>query len=118
MNIFRSFWSLLRGTADEDAFADYRRRILRWAQETHGVTAAEIRARYENRYLEAGGRDLFLDYLVSAAKQEPSYVTEHPGLLADRRALFERFGHPILTRRELVDQENARLKRMDSPFRM
>ena len=38
-----------------------------------------------------------------------------PGCLA---RLFDRFGLPILTVRELRDQENRRLDRMDSPLRL
>ncbi|TWT42167.1 hypothetical protein RAS1_32970 [Phycisphaerae bacterium RAS1] len=118
MNPVRLIWALLCGKLDETAYDDYRRRILDWAAELHGLTRAEFRGQYENRYLDASGRDLFLDYLVSCAKEQPSYVTDHPGLLADRKALFDRFGHPILTMHELVEQENRRLSRMDSPLRL
>lgn len=118
MNWFRLFSSLWRGTLDRDAFDDYQRRLLDWARHAHGLSSREYRERYEGRYVDAAGVDLFLDYLLSASKESPSFISDHPGLLADRKALFERFGHPILTMRELRDQENERLARMKSPLRL
>ena len=118
MGTFRKLWSVLRGTADRDAFDEYRKRLLAWAREAHGLTDAEYREHFATKYVDSADRNLFLDYLLSASKDSPSYVTEHEGLLADRRRLFDRFGHPILTMRELVDEENKRLKRMDSPLRL
>ena len=118
MGIFRSLWSVLRGTSDRDAFAEYRERVLVWAREAHGLTEREYQSEFLGKYVDAADRDLFLDYLVSASKENASYVTDNDRLLADRRRLFERFGHPILTMRELVDEENKRLKRMESPFRL
>lgn len=118
MGILRSLWSVLRGTADADAYRVYRAGLLNWARATHRLSDHEYRERFEGRYVDGAGRDLFLDYLLSASKNAPSYVTDHAGLLADRRRLFDRFGHPILTMRELVDEENKRLKRLDSPLRL
>ncbi len=118
MNLLRALISVLRGTSDRDAFGQYRQRLLGWARDAHGLSADEYRRDYENRYVDAAGRDLFLDYLLTASRESPSYITDHAGMLADRRGLFERFGLPILTMHELRDQENARLRRLDSPLRM
>ncbi|HEY3241936.1 MAG TPA: hypothetical protein VGM03_01170 [Phycisphaerae bacterium] len=118
MQLLRTIASLLRGTSDQEAFRQYRQRLLRWARQAHNLTAGEYRDSYDGRYLDASGRDLFLDYLLSASKDAPSYVTEHAGLLADRKQLFDRFGLPVLTMRELRDKENERLQRMDSPLRL
>lgn len=118
MHWLRTIVSLLRGTTDQDAYEAYRQRLLRWARAAHKLTPQEYRAQYANRYLDEAGRDLFLDYLLSASKEAPSYVTKHAGLLADRRKLFERFGLPILTMRELREKENERLQRLDSPLRL
>ena len=118
MNWLRTLVSAWRGTLDRDAFDEYRARLLAWASETHGLERVEYRAEYAGRYLDASGADLFLDYLLSASKESPSYVTEHAGLLADRKKLFDRFGLPILTMRELRDKENERLGRMGSPLRL
>ncbi len=110
--------SLFRGTTDEDAYREYRVRLLQWAADAHNFSQAEFARDYENRYLAGDGRDLFFDYLLSVSKESPSYLTDHPALLADRKKLFDRFGLPILTMRELRDKENDRLKRLDSPLRM
>lgn len=118
MGPLRLLWALLRGNLDQVAFGEYRRRILEWAGDVHRLTLPEYRRRFEGRYQDSSGRDLFLEYLVSCAKEQASYVTDHAGLLADRGELFERFGHPILTMQELVQQENERLSRLDSPLRL
>lgn len=118
MRLIRALVSLLRGTCDQDAFRDYRARLLKWASRERGLSRAEYADRFENRYVDPSGRDLFLDYLRSASQDAPSYVTDHEGLLHDRAALYERFGLPILTMRELRDKENERLRRIESPFRV
>lgn len=118
MNLFRVIWALLHGRLDRVAFERYQQRLLAWAAAAHGLTPAEYADRYAGRYLDATGRDLFLDYLASCAKEQASYVTDHAGLLADRAALFSRFGHPVLTMHELASEENKRLQRMESPFRV
>lgn len=118
MRFLRALLSLLRGTSDADAFADYRRRLLAWAAACHGLSAAEYERDFAGRYESADQRDLFLEYLLAASKESPSYLTEHEGMLADRGRLVARFGLPILTPNELRVQENARLKRLDSPLRV
>jgi len=118
MRILRSLLSLWRGTTDLDAYQEYRARLLAYARDQYGLTDAEYAANFENRYTAGDGRDLFLEYLLSVSKESPSYLTDHPALLADRKKLFDRFGLPILTMRELRDKENDRLKRLDSPLRM
>lgn len=118
MRLLRAFISLLRGTTDEDAYRDYCTQLLRWAAESHNLSPAEFARDFKNRYIAADGRDLFYDYLLSVSKEAPSYLTDHPALLADRKKLFDRFGLPILTMRELRDKENDRLKRLDSPLRI
>lgn len=118
MRLLRAFISLLRGTCDKDAFAQYKIRLLKWAAENRRLSAEEFRRDYADRYTDGTGRDLFLDYLLSVSKDAPSYITDHTGMLSDRKRLFERFGLPILTMRELRDQENQRLQRMQSPLRL
>lgn len=118
MRMLRAFMSLFRGTTDEDAYREYRVRLLQWAADAHNLSQSEFVRDYENRYLAGDGRDLFFDYLLSVSKESPSYLTDHHALLADRKKLFDRFGLPILTMRELRDKENDRLKRLDSPLRM
>jgi hypothetical protein len=116
--LLRSLISLWRGTTDRDAFRDYRARLLAFARDEYDLSDAEFAASYENRYIAADGRDLFLEYLLAVSKDAPSYLSDHPALLADRKRLYDRFGVPILTMRELRDKENERLKRLDSPLRM
>lgn len=118
MRLLRSLISLWRGTTDRDAFRDYRVRLLAFARDEYAMGQAEYAASYENRYVAADGRDLFLEYLLAVSKDAPSYLSDHPNLLADRKKLFDRFGVPILTMRELRDKENDRLKRLDSPLRI
>lgn len=118
MRLFRAFISLLRGTCDDDAFTDYKARLLKWAADAQRLTPEEYQRDFADRYTDGTGRDLFLDYLLSVSKDAPSYITDHAGILSDRRKLFDRFGLPILTMRELRDQENQRLKRMQSPLRL
>lgn len=116
--MLRAFISLLRGTTDEDAYREYCARLLMWAAETHGLSAVEFAEHFDKRYVAGDGRDLFYDYLLSLSKESPSYITDHPALLTDRKKLFDRFGLAILTMRELRDKENDRLKRLDSPLRL
>ena len=118
MRLLRAMISLFRGTPDQDAYREYASRLLDWAQTEFGLTRQEYAADYADRYLDADGRDLFLDYLLSVSKDSASYLTEHPQMLADRRKLYDRFGLPVLTMSELRDQENKRLNRMDSPLRL
>jgi hypothetical protein len=118
MGFLRALLALFRGRSDEYAFRQYRDRLLKWAAAACDLGRDEYRAEYEGRYLDDTGRDLFLDYLLSASKESPSYITEHSGMLADRRKLYERFGLPVLTPRELRDRENDRLSRLDSPLRL
>ncbi len=118
MRLLRAFASLLRGTCDDDAFAEYKARLLKWAADAQRLTPEEYQRDYAGRYTDGAGRDLFLDYLLFASKDAPSYITDHAGILSDRKRLFDRFGLPILTMRELRDQENKRLQRMKSPLRL
>ncbi|MCK6457300.1 MAG: hypothetical protein L6Q92_12325 [Phycisphaerae bacterium] len=118
MGLLRAFISLWRGTADRDAFLAYQTGLLDWARDVHGLTRDEYAAQFERRYVSADDRDLFFEYLLAASKEAPSYVTDHPRMLDDRRRLFERFGLPVLTMRELRDLENDRLRRMNSPLRL
>lgn len=118
MHWLRAVVSILRGTLDRDSYAEYHDRLLAWANQRHGLTREEFRAAFEGRYLDPTGRDLFLEYLLAVSKQAPSYLTDHPAMLADRVNLHRRFGLPILTMRELRDQENERLARLDSPLRL
>ena len=118
MGFLRALISVLRGRGDQDAYQDYCDRLLRWAEDERGLAPAEYRQHFHGRYPDGTGRDLFLDYLLSVSKESPSYLTDHPGLLADRKKLFDRFGLPILTMRELRDKENQRLQRMESPLRV
>ncbi len=118
MRMLRSLLSLWRGTTDQDAYNEYRARLLAFARQQFDMSDGEYKANYENRYVAGDGRDLFLEYLLSVSKEAPSYLSDHPALLADRKKLFDRFGLPILTMRELRDKENDRLKRLDSPLRL
>lgn len=118
MSLLGALISILRGTADRDAFVEYRDRVLRWAKEEHQLSLEEYRASFEGRFVDGSGRDLFLDYLMSASRDSPSYLTDDRGLLAERKRLFDRFGLAILTMAELRDEENKRLGRMDSPLRL
>ena len=118
MRLLRSLISLWRGTTDRDAYIEYRARLLAFARDGYGLSNDEYEAQFENRYVAGDGRDLFLEYLLAVSKEAPSYLSDHPALLADRKTLFDRFGVPILTMRELRDKENERLKRLNSPLRM
>ena len=118
MNWLGALISVLRGTADRDAFRDYGAKLLCWAERQHGLSREEYRAEFEGRFIDGSGRDLFMDYLLSASKNAPSYVTDQAGILDARKKLFERFGLPILTMQELRDEENKRLGRMGSPLRL